>query len=318
VHASEQSLGLVQLISFDTDERTAPVVVCIPGAISNHKSYWSKNGKGLAPFLAKHGVNVFIGDRRGIGFSTPSLKDQAASGTITHGQLENIREDLPQIALAVAAVSGRTDGRQTWIAHSWGGVLLSAALAREQLALSGTVHVDSMVCFGTKKYIGEKRSWDYIKGFAWGWNIVCPLLAKIYGYLPAARFKIGSDDETGSFLSECTNWVESEFTWIDPRDGFDYLKAWNNLERRPPVWHISAAHDTYLGNPLDVKRWAALTAQTERFSVLEGYDHNSMLISPKAVTEHFPQVLEWIRRYANGTETDKQTKQPTTAEVRRG
>ena len=304
-NAKSSTLGLVQLKANNLDVSTAPVVMFVAGAISNGKMFWSSKGKGLAVYLAKQGVNVFVTDRRGIGYSKPSLKEEAAAGTIIHGQLETIRDDLPLLATAVSALSQRTDGRQTWISHSWGGVLLSSMLAREHAALSqGNVHVDSMVCFGTKKYIGEKNSWEYFKGIVVGWNFLCPILARYYGYLPAKKIGVGSDDETINFLRDCTKWVQDENLWIDPVDGFDYQTAWNDLDYRPPVWHICASHDAYLGNPRDVQRWANLTGQIQRFSELsrekgspEDYNHLSMLTSKHAVTDIFPRVFEWLQEH---------------------
>jgi len=300
----EGSLGLIQMHKKGIDTTRAPVVFLLHGAISNGYMFWSSSGKGLGPYLASRGVNVFIGDTRGRGFSAPSIIQEAEDrGTVSHGQVECIRDDLPTFIDAVSNLSGRPDGKQHWIAHSWGGVLLSSTLARYGAEFED--RVDSMVCIGTKKYIGQKMSWDYVKNIAWGWNFVCPLLAKYYGYLPVTKYKFGMDEETISSLRDCTTWVEARSSWVDPTDGTDYLALWNRLNRRPATWHICASNDSYLGNPKDVQRWAQLTGQTQRFTEmsqssgnLEDYNHNSMLTSKVAVNDHFPKIFEWIQEHS--------------------
>ena len=297
-------LGLMQMKKRGLDCSKAPVVYLHHGAMSNGLIFWSLNGKGLGPYLAGRGVNVFIGDLRGRGFSVPTIQELVENKCkVAHGQLESIRDDLPTLSEAVSQLSGRLDGKQTWIAHSWGGVLLTAAMARS--GPNGLAErVDSFICLGTKKFIGEKRSWAYFKNITFGWNILSPLLAKYHGYLPSKVLKFGMDDETESSLADCTQWIQTKDTMIDPTDGFDYLRAWKALPRKPPTWHISAVLDPYLGNPKDVKRWADFTSQTQHFTILskkngnmEDYNHNSMLTSRMAVQDHFPQIFDWIKQH---------------------
>jgi hypothetical protein len=144
-------------------------------------------------------------------------------------------------------------------------------------------------------------SWEYFKNITFGWNWLCPLLAKQHGYLPVTKYKFGMDEETISSLRDCSKWIEAEHTWVDPSDGTDYLALWNGLSKRPATWHICASHDPYLGNPKDVQRWAQLTGQTQRFTELseaqgnfEDYSHNSMLTSKMAANDHFPKIFDWI------------------------
>jgi len=297
------SLGLIQMHKQGLDTACAPVAFLLHGAISNGYMFWSSSGKGLGPYLASKGVNVFIGDTRGRGFSVPSITQEAKDkGTVSHGQVECIRDDLPALVAAVSDLSGRSDGKQHWVTHSWGGVLLSSSLARFGAEIGD--RVQSMVCLGTKKYIGERKSWEFFKAIAFGWNLVCPLIAKHHGYLPATKYKFGMDEETITSLRDCSKWIDAEHTWVDPTDGTDYLAAWNKLSKRPATWHIAATNDPFLGNPKDVQRWAQLTGQTQKFTELskalgnlEDYSHNTMLTSKVAVDDHFPKIFEWIQEH---------------------
>jgi predicted alpha/beta hydrolase len=316
------TLGLVQIQEIHKTEKEtvdgksdyAPAVLLVHGAISNSRMFFSKNARGLGPYLARHGINVFICDLRGRGFSTPSIaaeQSKLETGNVSHGQVEAIREDLPAFAAAVQRISGRAT--QSWLAHSWGGVLLSSALAHSGQALTNCV--DSMTFLGTKKYIGEKYSWDYAKNIAFGWNLFCPLVVKRHGYLPAARYGIGMDDETETSLSDCTHWVKSEMEWIDPSDGFDYLDAWNRLRSPPPTWHICGINDSFLGNPKCVSKFAKLTNQTEKFSILSkangnlsDYEHNELVLSKQADEDHFPDILQWVLEHHSRTSKKEESK----------
>ena len=76
--AYQSLLGLVQINRTDVDLATAPAVFLMHGAISNGSVFQSNRAKGLGPFLAKKGFNVFVGDLRGRGNGSPTLKEEAA------------------------------------------------------------------------------------------------------------------------------------------------------------------------------------------------------------------------------------------------
>jgi len=311
-------LHVRQIVRSDASA-SAPVAVILHGAIANGRMFYSDKALGLGPFLAQRGFNVFVPDLRGRGRSSPAISDEAAVAPPTHGQHEAIREDVPTIIRAVAALSGRA--RQSWAAHSWGGVLLQSAMAHSpELARA---HCDSLTCFGTKKHIGSPQTLrerrDYAFDIAFGWHVLCPLLARAYGgYVPARALGFGGDDDTGSFVEESSRWVRaSNEEWRDARDGFDYLAAYRALgDERPPTWHLAGANDTVRGNPRDVHSWAEATGNdrpgVDRFTVLsraaghlEDYDHNSMLLSKAAPEDtHWEEVAEWMLRHAAARDCD--------------
>jgi hypothetical protein len=146
---------------------------------------------------------------------------------------------------------------------------------------------------------------EYFNNIAIGWNIICKILVYIYGYLPAKKFSIGSDDETKSSLYDCCEWLKLKNLnlWIDSgNDNYDYLYHWNQIYQRPHVWHISGRNDKVLGHSIDVKNWAKLTEQTQKYSELsidngytEDYDHIGLLTSKNAIHDHFPDIYTWIQ-----------------------
>ena len=98
-------------------------IFLLHGAIENGKIFYSDSGKGLAYFLAEKGYDVYVADLRGRGKSTPNISKDS-----TFGQMEIICEDIPSFADEINKRRGKT--KQIWMAHSWGGVLISSFLAR--------------------------------------------------------------------------------------------------------------------------------------------------------------------------------------------
>jgi pimeloyl-ACP methyl ester carboxylesterase len=143
--SATHKLHLLQIRSTDVLPVHAPAVFCLHGAVDNGQMFYSKRGRyacctsssaplrsrpprghrGLAPFLARQGFDVFVGDLRGRGQSIPTLAQEREP---THGQTEYIRDDIPLFASAVAQISQQQ--KQHWIGHSWGGVLLASAVCR--------------------------------------------------------------------------------------------------------------------------------------------------------------------------------------------
>ncbi len=264
-------------------------VLMIHGAIENGRIFHSRSGKGLAPWLASQGFDVFVADLRGHGESVPPIGRGSA-----FGQTEQIVEDLGAVVEAVIARRG--GARQAWVAHSWGGVLLNSFLARFPRYLP---LVRAAVYFGSKRRVRAITGESLLKVWLI-WGLVCPLVGSFAGYLPAAKMGIGSDNETSLYLRQCLRWVRDD-AWVDPADGFDYGAAIRELTM-PPIWYVAAAADLALGHPDDVRAFmeASGTARA-RFSILSraagnrnNYDHITMLTHPDAPGDHFPAVAEWL------------------------
>ena len=275
-----------------TGATPGPPLLMLHGAIENGHIFYSDSGKGLAPYLARNGFDVYVIDLRGHGSSTPAIGRNSP-----YGQTEAIREDIPACIAAVKKIRGRV--RQQWLAHSWGGVLFSSLLARyPQYA----AEVDSLVYFGSKRTI-RVWNWHRIAKVDLVWRWLCPLACALFGYLPARQLRIGSDSETSKFYRQSAAWVKSD-AWIDSDDGFDYGTAIGAVPL-PPVWYIAAQNDFALGHPRDVRDFMASAGEQEsRYTCLSrsngnrhDYDHINMLTHPDAVTDHFPHILEWLRHH---------------------
>jgi pimeloyl-ACP methyl ester carboxylesterase len=283
---------------FPLTERLGAPVLMLHGAIENGRIFYSGSGKGLAPFMAQHGFDVYVPDLRGRGRSEPHISRHSS-----YGQLEAITEELPAFIDLIR--SRRGDEPQVWMAHSWGGVLMLALLARrpEYRRL-----VRGIVFFGTKRTV-HVRNWQVLTHIDFFWHRAAPALIALHGYLPARAYRAGSDDETRLSHAESMAWVKPGL-WVDPRDGFDYGKALPTAEL-PPLLFLAGAGDRCLGNPQDVRALIReLGPQEVEFRVLgrrtgsrHDYGHIDMLTHPDAREDHFLDVLKWVR-----TETEALTR----------
>ncbi|PAU76213.1 alpha/beta fold hydrolase [Halomonas salipaludis] len=288
-HAVPLAQGAVHLTRFRPQGRPRGCVLCWHGAIESGRIFHSRSGKGLAPWLARHGYEVFVADQRGRGEAPP----QPARG-IALDQTDVIVDEIPAAIEACLALSGAA--RLHLVAHSWGGVLLASSLAR-----SATLRdrVARQAYFGTKRSV---KSWTpqrllYVDLI---WKGLAPLARGVCGYLPARALRWGSDDEYAGSHRQGADWVRPR-PWVDRRDGFDYAAALAD-GGLPPVLHIAGAADRALGHPADVARFAAECGPHRQRHLVLGrdqglsrdYGHLDMLTHPSAMQEVFPTLVEWF------------------------
>jgi len=274
--------------------KNGPSVLLIHGAIENSRIFYSEKGKGLGPFLAQKGYDVFLTDLRGKGKSIPG----ANTAKIKGGQYEVIVNDIPEVVNKINQLKGKESGIHL-MAHSWGGVLLSSWLARFS---SKNNNIKSVTFFACKRkiYVHHFKRWFMVDVM---WTTLGSLATKIKGYLPAKKLKMGSDDEPGKFFFECNKWVYSN-KWIDPRDKFNYNEAFKKMNF-PPVLSLTGQNDHSLGNKKCVKKMldeiGPSSLQNLVLSKANGnkhsYDHVNILTHPDASSDHFEIVLTWLNQH---------------------
>lgn len=277
---------------FRSNPSDLPPILLIHGSIENGKIFYSESGKGLAPYLAQQGFDVFVADLRGKGSSLPLVHAKSPAS-----QTDTIEGELPFIINKVKEITG-TDALHLG-AHSWGGVLLLSAYA----LFYQEWNIKSMIFFGTKRRIGI-RTFEKFRTIDLGWTLLGSLFTLLYGYLPAKKLRMGSDDEPGKFYFQLNRWVYSK-RWIDPETKFNYREKINTLHL-PPLHFYTGIHDRLLGHPHDVKRLAAETGQAhatvsilgKQNGNLHNYNHINILTHPDAVNDHFPEVAELFKKYS--------------------
>ncbi len=274
------------------EAREAPgdPVLMLHGSVENGRVFYTPSGKGLGPYLARRGHPVYVADQRGRGESRPHV-----GRGHRYGQTETITEDLPAFHRAV--IERHPGSRVHWVAHSWGGVLMLAALGRFPALRA---EVASLTFFGTKRSV-RVRNLPRLLLIDLYWMRLARLIAATVGYLPSRRLGLGSDDESRASLDQCCAWVRPG-PWIDPADGFDYGAALAEADDLPRAWYLAAANDPCLGHERDVRDLMAEAGQAEaRFALLgreqgrrRDYDHVNMLTHPDAVEDHFPEIAAWL------------------------
>jgi predicted alpha/beta hydrolase len=267
-------------------------VLLIHGAIENSRIFYNEKGKGLAPYLAENGYDVFLTDLRGKGKSIP-----LANTKIKGGQFEVIMHDIPAVVNKINELKQNKDGIHL-MAHSWGGVLLSSWLARYSTENS----IRSVTFFACKRkiYVHHFKRWFMVDLM---WTTVGSLATLINGYLPAKRLKMGSDDEPKKFFFECNRWVYSN-RWIDPRDGFNYKDQFKKINF-PSVLSLTGKNDHSLGNRICVKKMLDEIGPSVLTNIVlskengnrQDYDHVNILTHADAPNDHFPLVLNWLNQH---------------------
>lgn len=264
-------------------------MLLIHGLVEDGRIFYSRSGKGLAPWLATQGYDVFVPDLRAHGQSTPALQ---AGMQVTQRQL--ICEDLPAL---FELIEREYPGQPFFAAtHSWGGVWLASALIRQPQYLP---RVAGIVHFACKRVIYQRSLRKRVM-IDLLWGRAAKLVSRFKGYVPARALGAGSADESCAVHRENLAWM-SGGEWRDLEDGFDYALALDVLTW-PPGLYLAGKHDRYLGHVEDVKAFARELGKHDAQIVLlekgtgcsRDYGHNDMLAHTQAVDDHFPLVLSWL------------------------
>ena len=282
----------VHIKVFEPEQQAkATPILAIPGSVEDGRIFYSNSGRGLAPWLAEQGYTVYVPDLRGRGLSTPKAEKGGGADQTTM-----LNTDIPAYIDYVKQHSGNS--KQHWMAHSWGGIQLLAYLAKNELQ----VEVEKMVFFGSKRHIATKswRKWVMVN---LAWVRLGEYLVNKHGYLPAIKWKMGSENEHAELYRQTRYWVMNP-DWKDENDDFDYAAALQQ-KNLPLTLLTTGAHDWVLGNPADVARlkWEMGDGDKHKVKVFgkefgnqRNYGHIDLLKHPLATEEVFPEVLEWINK----------------------
>lgn len=276
-------------------------VFMLHGEVECGRIFYDDSGKGLANYLAEQGYEVFVADLGGRGRSLGC--EGKASSLSVH---DVVTEAIPRL---LRAASNRTSGQDVycagagsekpsiWVAHGFGGVLLSAAWARmDKTDRSAT----QMIFFGARRKLqaNHRLAAAFVKVFCH------PLTAKLVNWhsaFPATRMRLGSADENAQWFRVYTQWMTSD-QWCDPEDGFDYRAALQ-ANPIPSAIHFAAAGDKVYADAADVRAFveelgchdARLIVLDEISNSTQQYDHLSMLLDPAAVDDVFSYAGRWLK-----------------------
>ncbi|TVR78657.1 MAG: alpha/beta fold hydrolase [Chitinophagaceae bacterium] len=270
-------------------ENNAKALLMLHGSIENGKIFYSNSGKGLGPYLAEKGYDVFIPDLRGRGQSTPTINKDS-----DFGHFDVLEDDFP---FMINYLKNEFQIKEiSWLAHSWGGVLMLAYLAD----CPQDHFPKKMVFIGTKRYIGTKnlKKLLYIDFF---WNFYFKSLISKKGFLPdKLPGGMGSDKETKKSYEEITRWI-NETEWMHPGNKFNYADALRKI-KLPPSLYITGSNDKVLGNPKDVIRLINETDQKntifKKIGKADGfkknYGHIDILTGKEAKEDVYPFIENFL------------------------
>ena len=268
-------------------------VFFLHGSIEDGRIFYTTKGKGLAPYLATKGMDCYVIDLPGRGLSTPKIGKGSQ-----HDLVFYIERVIPEATAFIRTLSGKTD--MAMVAHSWGGVNLLPSIAINNLS-----SISAIVFLGTKRRISIV-SLKKLMMVDLAWRAYGRTLSRFYGYYPAKKAGLGSDNETVQSFLQTDAWVRSK-QWLYFKNNLD-IAALLQQKQLPPIFSITGKKDDVLGHPIDAQLLLKETGvhQQHQF-VLAGkdegfqkdYDHINLLTDPKAVEDVYPRVYEWIKKHSS-------------------
>ena len=281
-------------------------VFMLHGEAECGRIFYHESGKGLAYHFAQQGYEVFVADLGGRGRSL-GCDDEPSSLTVHDIVTDAIPRLLRAATQHCSSSDESTDSRNfhsasssvaptIWVAHGFGGVLLSAAWARMSDAERTATQ---MIFFSARRQLQAKNRITnaVVKAFCH------PLTAKLVNWhnaFPAEQLRLGSANENTDWFSVYTDWISSD-SWCDAEDGFDYQAALK-ANPIPPTLHFATTADKIYSGSADVRAFIdELGCHDARIIVANAitnskrqYDHLSLLLDPAAVNDIFKDATDWL------------------------
>lgn len=268
------------------NDQTKQSLVFLHGMFSNRKFWLSDKGVGLAAHLNQEGHECWLIERRGMGGSSHQKNDS----------LEHcVNDDLPAIQTYIQQASlNKTPNKAVWFGHSFGGVQISASLARQKLNaefISGLVFFSSQLTVG-KTPLNPPASW------------ILSTWMKLASRFPSRALKMGQEDESAQVMLDCIHWVKqakkngkgdaSQPFW----QGFEHITT--------PLLAFGSEGDT-VDPHQGCKFLADQTHSVDKQFVLLGkahghkqdYTHAGMVTSKDAIEEVWPMTIKWLNNLKN-------------------
>ncbi len=275
-------IAISRLISEDTPAKKAPVVL-MHGSYTNRHFWISPKGKGLGPYLARKGCDVWIPELRGRGLS-PKGKNYRSITIETF-----FRYDLPAIQ---NFIHDYTEKKARWIGHSFGGLAFAASIAAGWLNQD---KIKSLVMLGSQITKGE----GYLKIPFVPWILI--LILKIIGYMPAPLFGMGPEREPAGAVIEAIKWKKLFGKWTTS-EGFCYWDSFKNINLPALAFAGSLdKNDPPDGCKLVLDRLGGADKKFITLGKNNGfkfdYGHIDMVIGAPAEEEVWPIIAEWLEKY---------------------
>jgi predicted alpha/beta hydrolase len=291
ITVSMPSSEQMYLSRFFLDKKTLGTpVLMLHSTLQNSSTFYSRDGHGLAYYLAQKGYDVFVADLRGKGKKSPELNSASRFGS--H---QAINEDIP--ALLEQIIDKRGHVPQIWVGHGWGSVLMASFYARYG---NDICVVARMVHFAARRKIQATNARKkFLIDFMW--RKPGKWLTMFNGYMPAKLMRLGVTNESKANYYDYLQWSSND-EWLDNEDGFNYGEAILK-QQLPPSFYFAASGDKVYGELPDVRGFINELGQHDRRLMvlsrqggnLRNYGHTSMLLHKDADKDHFPVLLDWLK-----------------------
>jgi predicted alpha/beta hydrolase len=183
---------------------------------------------GLASFLSQSGYQVYTLDPRGHGRSGPR-----ASRDVDWSYDHLVGIDIPETILAIK--ERHPSLPLVLIGHS-----LCAHGGAAALGQRPDLPVDVLVMFSgnvwLRSFEPSPSRWRLKRSLFLAWRA----LTEAWGYFPARRLRIGTNDEARSYVAQMVGWTESQ-RWTDQSGTVDYLAGLPRIKL--PVLAINSRGD---------------------------------------------------------------------------
>ncbi|MEU1993540.1 alpha/beta fold hydrolase [Nocardia gamkensis] len=245
-------------------------VVLVPGTFDNRRLYLWPGGGGLAAALAVAGFDVWIVERRGAGGV-----NQAAG--VRAGWEEAMRQDLPAVQQLIAETG---TGPAFWVGHSLGGVLVARAVAEtlDRRSVAGIVLINAAVEI---PLLMHPLATALLNSRRWG------------QWFPARAMRLGPENEPAAALEDAIRWADAEHR----NSAISGVLAGVDV----PVLALTSPRDL-IAPPGRCRRLARacgspdlrVQSASRRDGFAVDHTHESPLLHPRAGSDVFPFVRDWL------------------------
>jgi pimeloyl-ACP methyl ester carboxylesterase len=159
-------------------------VVLVHGAFQNRNQWLGMQGEGLAGWLVEQGLDVWLMEMRGHGFS-PRNRDYQKNTAEACASY-----DIPAVNAFVLEQTGR---KPIWIGHSLGGVAVATAVAAEQLTVDNCA---GLALLGTQVLKRPWYLWLPLSG------VSLRTMMKLKGELDGQKTAMGPENEPVGVVNE--------------------------------------------------------------------------------------------------------------------
>ena len=201
------------------------VCLCTHAMMANGSYFSVGDDDGFAGHLARAGVETYVLDFRGHGESKPPHPERDRWCFDDYVEL-----DLPAAIGAVCESADISVDELVFLGHSLGGNVGLAAFG------TGTVPPPQrMALWATSLWLpgpkGSARRRLFMEIYRQS--------ARLLGYAPIRRMRMGSDNEPRDYVDQLTGWARTGM-WTS-RTGIDYLAHIGNID--VPVWAVTGDGD---------------------------------------------------------------------------